>query len=43
MCFTDITYSYLAQLLEKDAPNKLEDSERLLSLAVGENEIMKSG
>lgn len=43
MSFTEISYSYLAQYLGKDNEDKMEDSEKLLGLAVSEREIMKAG
>lgn len=36
MCFSEITYSYLSQMLEHENECKLEDAEKLLGLAVSE-------
>lgn len=43
MSFTEISYSYLAQYLGKENEDKMEDSEKLLGLAVSEREIIKAG
>ena len=40
MSFTEITYSYLANILSSNM-DKLDDSEKLLGLAVTEWDIMK--